>query len=94
MNRLTESKEIVFTGVRRRSAIYSGYAGSQKTRNYHDLHPCQYRKNQEPSLSASRFHRHPDGAGRFDELVQEETESLRVNGNNIVKKSTIFPEKF
>ena len=33
-------------------------------------------------------------ANPFDELVQEEIESLRGNGNTIVKKSTIIPEKF
>ncbi len=30
----------------------------------------------------------------FDELVQEEMESLQANGNEIVKKSTIIPENF
>ena len=33
-------------------------------------------------------------SGRFDELVQDEIESLRDNENKVVKKSTIIPEKF
>ena len=33
-------------------------------------------------------------ANPFDELVQEKIESLRDNGNTIIKKSTIIPESF